>query len=65
MAKDIKTGGRQKGTPNRSTAFFRQHLENVLSKYIEDGVMYKDLMAINDSKDRMAAASRLPVKVFP
>lgn len=41
MAQGIKTGGRQKGTPNKFTADIRQTLKNVLADELEQlpGIM--------------------------
>ena len=35
MARGIKTGGRQTGTPNRTTTEIREHFQNLISENLE------------------------------
>ena len=60
-----KTGGRQKGTPNRAPGRMRESIESILVAYIEDGVMAGDLMAIPDPEKRVGAALRMMDFVIP
>jgi hypothetical protein len=45
MAKGIKTGGRQKGTPNRTTREAREILLGILEDY-QENQLYQDLEAV-------------------
>lgn len=47
-----KTGGRQKGTPNKKTAFGAEYIESLLNDYKESGLMAKDFMEV-EPKDRL------------
>ena len=40
--KGKKTGGRQKGTPNKATAFSRSVIQDILTDYISDEKQFKD-----------------------
>ena len=44
MAKGLKTGGREKGTPNRTTREAREMLLGILEQYQDNG-LEKDLEA--------------------
>ena len=35
MAKGIKTGGRTKGTPNKTTSEIREHFQNLIAENLE------------------------------
>ncbi|MDC0304119.1 hypothetical protein OAL15_03810 [Flavobacteriales bacterium] len=45
MAKGLKTGGREKGTPNRTTKEAREVLLSILEQYQDNG-LEKDLEAV-------------------
>jgi hypothetical protein len=45
MAKGLKTGGREKGTPNRTTREAREMLLGILEQYQDNG-LEKDLEAV-------------------
>ena len=45
MAKGIKTGGREKGTPNRTTREAREMLLSILEDY-QENQLYEDLEAV-------------------
>ena len=53
-----KTGGRQKGTPNKTTTITKQVIANLLSSYHQSGLMEKDFISL-DPKDRLVIAERL------
>ena len=50
--KRIKTGGRQKGTPNKATAMTKGVISTLLADYSDSGMMRDDFLAL-DPKDRM------------
>ena len=50
--KGQKTGGRQKGTPNKATNEQRERFASVLNRYSEED-MYDDLMSIEAPQDRL------------
>ena len=57
MAAGIKTGGRVKGTPNKSTSMIRQELRQVLSKEIVNvGKYFKD---IRDPEKKLIMLTKL------
>ena len=45
MAKGLKTGGREKGTPNRTTREAREMLLSILEDY-QESQLYEDLEAV-------------------
>ena len=45
MAKGLKTGGREKGTPNRTTREAREMLLSILEEY-QENQLYEDLEAV-------------------
>jgi hypothetical protein len=58
MAKGIKTGGREQGTPNRLTKELRKILKNILSDELENLPKQLDKL---EPKDRL----ELIVKLMP
>ncbi len=64
MAKGKKTGGRTKGTPNKSTMLGKEVIVSLLSDYSESGLMTSDFMAL-EPKDRLVIAERLMQYTMP
>ena len=62
--KKKKTGGRKKGTPNKTTAEVREILTAVLSDVIDKETILADLKKL-DPKDRLQAVDRLLKHVLP
>ena len=62
--KRIKTGGRQKGTPNKTTAMTKGVISTLLADYSDSGMMREDFLAL-DPKDRMVVAEKLIQYVIP
>jgi hypothetical protein len=59
-----KTGGRQKGTPNKVTAFSKAVIENILSEYTDTGLMLSDLKKL-DPKERLDIMVKLMAFTTP
>ncbi|MBQ9203489.1 MAG: hypothetical protein IJ155_04515 [Prevotella sp.] len=64
MAKGKKTGGRQKGTPNKATAFTKEVISDILSDYYSTGQMAKDMKEL-EPKERVDAILKLAAFVTP
>lgn len=64
MAIGKKTGGRKKGTPNKSTTLGKEVIVTLLSDYSNSGLMTSDFMAL-DPKDRLVIAERLLQYTMP
>lgn len=64
MAKGKKTGGRQKGTPNKATAFTKEVISDILSDYYSTGQMAEDMKAL-EPKERVDAIIKLAAFVTP
>lgn len=64
MAKGKKTGGRKKGTPNKSTTLGKEVIVSLLADYSSSGLMTSDFMAL-DPKDRLVIAERLMQYTMP
>ncbi len=64
MAIGKKTGGRKKGTPNKSTTLGKEVIVSLLADYSSSGLMTSDFMAL-DSKDRLVIAERLMQYTMP
>lgn len=64
MAKGYKTGGRQKGTPNKATVLGKEVIISLLSDYAESGLMTKDFMNL-EPKDRLVIAEKLMQYTMP
>lgn len=59
-----KTGGRQKGTPNKAPTPVKSIITNILTEYSNSGLMELDFNSL-DPKDRMAIAEKLSQYVMP
>lgn len=64
MATGRKTGGRKKGTPNRSTQLGKQIISSLLDDYAGSGLMDKDFQSLTP-KDRLIIAERLMQYTIP
>lgn len=65
MTKRIKTGGRQKGTPNKTTAAMKEAITQLIAHYQDSGQMAEDLLSIDDPRERLLTACRLMEYVMP
>lgn len=52
MAYGRKTGGRQKGTPNKTTAFGKSVIQDILNGYTSTELFKEDLKSL-EPKDRL------------
>lgn len=59
-----KTGGRQKGTLNKVTAFNKAVIEKILSEYADTGLMSSDLEKL-DPKERLDIMVKLMAFTTP
>lgn len=59
-----KTGGRQKGTLNKVTAFNKAVIEKILSEYADTGLMLSDLQKL-DPKERLDIMVKLMAFTTP
>ena len=64
MATGRKTGGRQKGVPNKATVLGKDAIVGLLADYSNSGLMSSDFSAL-DPKDRLAIAEKLMQYVMP
>lgn len=64
MAIGKKTGGRKKGTPNKSSVLGKEVIVSLLSDYSSSGLMTSDFMAL-DPKDRLVIAEKLMQYTMP
>lgn len=64
MATGKKTGGRQKGTPNKATLLGKSAIVELLTDYNNSGLMASDFATL-DPKDRLAIAEKLMQYVMP
>lgn len=64
MAKGIKTGGRQAGTPNKTSAVVRGAIAKMLDEYFNSETFVSDIANL-DSKDRVAAMEKFVAYVAP
>ena len=62
MAKGVKTGGREKGTPNKLTSELRTVLKKILTDELEN---IPTLIADLEPKDRLHAIIKLMPFVLP
>ena len=62
--KGKKTGGRQKGTPNKTTAFSKTVIENILTDYTDSDLMADDMKAL-EPKDRLDIMVKLMGFITP
>ena len=63
--KGKKTGGRQKGTPNKITADTKTAIAELLQNYATSGDMEKDFKAIKSAKDRLYVAEKFAQYIIP
>ncbi|MBR5835226.1 MAG: hypothetical protein IKY66_03585 [Bacteroidales bacterium] len=63
--KGKKTGGRQKGTPNKITSDTKEAIANLLNNYAISGDMEKDFKAIKSGKDRLYVAEKFAQYIIP
>ncbi|MDL2223104.1 hypothetical protein LJB98_03295 [Bacteroidales bacterium OttesenSCG-928-M11] len=59
-----KTGGRKKGTPNKSTMLGKSSIVELLNDYSNSGLMSSDFKIL-DPKDRLYIAEKLMQYVMP
>lgn len=64
MAKGFKTGGRQKGTPNKTTKALRDVITDAWRHYHESGLFMEDLLAL-DPDARITVMERYAQFVAP
>lgn len=64
MALGKKTGGRKKGTPNKTTTLGKDVIVSLLSDYSASGLMATDFAAL-EPKDRLIIAERLMQYALP
>ena len=64
MALGKKTGGRQKGTPNKTTSFTKAVIQDILSEYYDTGLLSQDMKAL-EPKERVDAMLKLAAFVTP
>lgn len=64
MAKGKKTGGRQKGTPNKSTSTIREAIAHQWQRYQESGQFQEDLDAL-DPRDRAVIMEKYAQYISP
>ena len=62
--KGKKTGGRQKGTPNKVTTMSKAAIAEVLSDYNESGLLQSDFMLLK-LLERITIAEKLMQYVMP
>lgn len=62
--KGKKTGGRQKGTLNKTTAFTKELLTELLSDYQESGLLGDDFKKL-EPKERIDAAIKFAGFILP
>lgn len=63
--KGMKTGGRVKGTPNKTTSITKAAIAELLSNYHKSGKMKADFDSIEDPKDRLLIAEKMMQYVMP
>ncbi len=64
MAVGKKTGGRAKGTPNKSTVLGKEAIVSLLSDYNASGLMLSDFKEL-EPKDRLVIAEKMMQYVMP
>ena len=62
MATGVKTGGRQKGTPNRTTKEAKQVLQNIVNKELENITTLLDKL---EPKERIDSSIKLLPYIVP
>lgn len=64
MAKGRKTGGRKAGTPNKTTAFSKSVIQEILSDYTSSELFRKDMEDL-EPKDRLDIMVKLMAFTTP
>lgn len=64
MAKGKKTGGRKAGTPNKTTAFSKSVIQEILTDYTSSDLFKKDMKKL-DPKDRLDIMVKLMAFTTP
>lgn len=64
MAIGRKTGGRVKGSINKTTAVTKEVISDMLANYRESGLMYSDFMQL-EPKDRLLITEKLMQYIMP
>ncbi len=64
MAKGKKTGGRKAGTPNKTTAFSKSVIQEILTDYTSSELFKKDMKKL-DPKDRLDIMVKLMAFTTP
>lgn len=64
MAKGRKTGGRQAGTPNKTSAAVRGAIAKMLGDYFNSETFVQDIADL-DPRDRVAAMEKFAAYVAP
>lgn len=64
MAKGKKTGGRKAGTPNKTTAFSKSVIQEILTDYTSSDLFKKDMKKL-DAKDRLDIMVKLMAFTTP
>jgi hypothetical protein len=64
MAKGKKTGGRQKGTPNKTTAFSKSVIQEILTDYTNSKLFRSDMEGL-EPKDRLDIMVKLMAFTTP
>ncbi len=62
--KGKKTGGRQKGTPNKLPNVKKEYIATLLGNYFESDLMQKDFMEL-EARDRLQTAEKLMKYILP
>lgn len=62
--KGKKTGGREKGTPNKATVVNRQLIQDLVSPYF-NSEQFKDDLSRLDAKERIDAMTKLTAFLVP
>lgn len=64
MAKGKKTGGRKAGTPNKTTAFSKSVIQEILTDYTSSNLFKEDMKKLN-AKDRLDIMVKLMAFTTP
>ena len=64
MANGFKSGGRQVGTPNKTTKAVREVIEKMMTEYFNSEVFIKDLAQL-EPKERLSAITKFCPFVAP
>ena len=64
MAQGIKTGGRQKGTPNKTTSSLRTAISKIVNDYYNSDTLMEDINKLKP-KERVDMMEKLAAYVVP